>query len=74
KPRQELLADNSHDQHGEKTCTPFCYCSCCPASVFTGTGNHEALIEENPASSKAIYTPSFYSFNFHSIWQPPKLG
>lgn len=72
--KHEMVAGNENHQNKDESCPPFCYCSCCPVSVFTEAGNIYTLIEEKNTSSKQIYSLSFCSFDFHSIWQPPKLG
>ena len=72
--KQEVLAGSEHDQHEDEACTPFCYCTCGPASFFDENRNPRILVELKSALTATLYTPSFYFFDFHSIWQPPKLG
>jgi len=55
-------------------CSPFCVCSCCVSSI----SNQEVLHIDFTCNSFSPvqypkYTSAFSSFNFASIWQPPKL-
>ena len=74
--REETQLPASHDQHEEddETCTPFCYCTCCPASMFTTPVTMDwSLALEMPAV-QIDYIHPLYSFHYHSFWQPPKLS
>ena len=55
-------------------CSPFCACSCCVSSI----SNQAFYIDFTCNSFSAVqypkYSSEFLSFNFASIWQPPKLS
>jgi len=57
------------------TCSPFCFCTCCVSAI-----SHEELFQLNFISDSfsivqyPSYCSEFSSFNFASIWQPPKLS
>jgi len=69
------IVNHPQDNHDTESCSPFCSCSCCHASVF-----YQALPFYNIAKQLfqtkeyPLYTSSFYSKISFSIWQPPKLS
>lgn len=74
KADQKVSNTTSHE-HTADLCTPFCSCACCPASAFY----HPLAIFTIPkavfqATKFTIVNTSCLSNNFHSIWQPPKVG
>ncbi len=74
--KQELTTSSNHKNHPEddEACTPFCYCSCCPASVFIPQFLSEPVVVSNLAVTNPSFPISLYSFDFSAIWQPPKIG
>jgi hypothetical protein len=76
KAKMELVSTTEHTQHQdeEEACTPFCFCACCPASVFTETGLPCFASPSGILLAGDKYISSFYSFDFSVIWQPPKIG
>lgn len=67
----------NHDQHNHDTenCSPFCTCSCCPASAFYQPLPYFDISKGVFQSEKyPIYSPSFCSEVSFSIWQPPKIS
>ena len=77
KAEQKISANSAHKDKlpADETCTPFCTCSCCPASAFyqdipvlshITVPFNEVKIE--------LYDDAFISYNLHSIWQPPKIS
>lgn len=76
KGKLEWVSGNDHGQHDdeEEACTPFCFCACCSATVFMEPGMIEYASAQAGFPPEAKYLPSFYSFNFNFIWQPPKIG
>lgn len=75
---QQHISD--HEEHsndcGDDTCSPFCICSCCSASIDTPSdmtyiNRHIFRISKQMLSLLS----SFYPHNFHfSIWHPPKYS
>jgi hypothetical protein len=55
-------------------CSPFCVCSCCVSSISSQEVFHIDFTYDSFSSVQySKYTSVFSSFNFASIWQPPKL-
>jgi len=69
------IANHPQDNHDNDSCSPFCSCACCHASVF-----YQALpfsyIPKPVFQTKEypVYSSSFYPEISFSIWQPPKLS
>ncbi|MBC7510932.1 MAG: hypothetical protein H7320_19635 [Ferruginibacter sp.] len=77
KAGQKIIANTNHkdQQSTNETCTPFCNCSCCPASAFYQDIPVLSSISVSFSELKAVlYDDDFISYNLHSIWQPPKIG
>nr|WP_298152272.1 DUF6660 family protein [Flavobacterium sp.] len=78
KSPQTVQSDsNSHTNHDNDACSPFCVCNCC-----TGIGFFEV---KQPASADIFvsaliekqlpqYTSTLFANFQHSIWQPPKIS
>ncbi len=55
-------------------CSPFCVCSCCVSSISLQEVFHiDFTCDSFSPVQYSKYTSVFSSFNFASIWQPPKL-
>lgn len=70
---QKISNTTSHE-HTTDLCTPFCSCTCCPASAFY----HPLALFEIPkeifqSMKFMVVNSSCLSNDFHSIWQPPKV-
>jgi hypothetical protein len=71
-----LTQNHNHQQDKDDSCTPFCTCSCCSASVVAL--NFTPFRIKKPAvfsiTQKIIIRNfSFVSNYFGTIWQPPKI-
>jgi hypothetical protein len=65
-------ADHNGHEDGQKGCTPFCICACCPTQVYvTGltVDNFTSLVFSEFSSEINAEIRSFIS---HAIWQPPR--
>ncbi|MHA8084199.1 DUF6660 family protein [Aquirufa antheringensis] len=73
---QKISATTQQQQHqtGDEACTPFCTCSHCPASAFYQPLALYKMPKMLFQSVKFRYKVDFNSYDFHSIWQPPKIG
>ena len=77
KALQTITATTNHQdhQHSNEACTPFCSCSCCPASVISQPLAKVQSERPFPGSQKfPLQNDSFLSQEFSSIWQPPKIS
>ena len=72
-----ITAADDHQQHNheEETCSPFCSCACCAASVY------QTVFFKIPtpkisfrAEKYASYQTAFTTELSCSIWQPPQLS
>ena len=55
-------------------CSPFCLCSCCISIISNQNIPHvDFTCDSVSLIQYPKYTFVFHSFNFASIWQPPKL-
>jgi len=66
--------DHQNHQHGAEACTPFCYCTCCAASVISQ--NDTGLQATKPLfhpDEHTVLNDFFLSQNLSNIWQPPKI-
>ncbi|MEO6732271.1 MAG: DUF6660 family protein [Ferruginibacter sp.] len=73
---QNISATTNHQPHqqGNEVCTPFCTCACCAASAFfqpTVSFKIPKLVFKTVIIN---YETSFQSYDFHSVWEPPKIG
>ncbi|MHA8107032.1 MULTISPECIES: DUF6660 family protein [Aquirufa] len=73
---QKISATTQQQQHqtGDEACTPFCTCSHCPASAFSQPLALYKMPKMLFQSVKFHYEIVFNSYDFHSVWQPPKIG
>lgn len=77
KVESKISATDNHQQHNHdaESCTPFCSCSCCAASVFFSPFAKTQAAQVAFQSTKySLYDVAFNSEVFSSIWQPPKLS
>jgi hypothetical protein len=76
KQEQEISVTTSHQDHtpNTETCTPFCSCSCCAASAFYQPVLYAKTIPLDFQSFKFHNKADFSSYDFHSVWQPPKIS
>lgn len=74
---QMVTTTNQQQQNRQKSeeCTPFCSCSCCPASAF-----YQKLIYFNfdklvfQSVKYPAFNSNFYSEVAFSVWHPPKIS
>jgi hypothetical protein len=67
-------ANNTQEIPNVDWCSPFCVCSCCVSSITYQEVLHiDFTCDSFSPVQYPKYTFSFSSFNFASIWQPPKL-
>lgn len=64
---------DAHSEHGLDSCTLFCQCSCCSASVIAqyNTKANTRILKEDVL--RFYFTDLFLSPYAHNIWQPPQL-
>lgn len=73
--------DKGAHKHGSKDCNGSCNSSgCAMGHSFSGFANLNNLLGFNSLviayrkKSSFYYQNPIYSFGFHNIWQPPKIG
>lgn len=70
-----FTAQQQEHQHETEACTPFCSCACCSAVSFY---QPLCFTKMAPLVFKKInfhyHSNEFYSFNLHSVWQPPRIA
>jgi hypothetical protein len=65
----------NHDDHHTDYCSPFCICSCCSTVLnVEQTNTISFIVTLLQSKSEIAYETNFYSFDYSSIWQPPKLS
>lgn len=64
--------ENHEHEEDEEGCTPFCCCSCCPATVLMQPPGHYAGITLPKDPGHFPYHRELNSVVVHFIWQPPK--
>lgn len=72
-----ITAANDHQQHNHEaeTCSPFCSCACCAASVYqTAFFKIPTPKISFRAEKYAFYQTAFTNELSCSIWQPPQLS
>jgi hypothetical protein len=72
-----VSATDNHQQHKHdaEACTPFCSCSCCPASAFYAPFTKMQINKVIVQSEKyPIFSVAFNTGAYISIWQPPKIS
>jgi hypothetical protein len=78
KSAAKISATNNHQQHNheKESCTPFCICSCCAASVFFVPVTKAAAVDKVAFQSVKypIYTVPFNAEIHYTIWQPPQIS
>ncbi len=73
----EISANENHQQHNHESeaCSPFCTCSCCPASSYFYNSLKYQISKIVLQSEKyPLYNIAFNSEAHYSIFQPPKLS
>ena len=73
----EISAYDNNQQHNHEAeiCTPFCTCSCCPASAFYSALSKVQCAKLVFKSDKfPLYNIAFNTEVFCKIWQPPQLS
>lgn len=73
-----VSADNNNkhqaNPYQSDACTPFCTCSCCPASAFFQPAAVFSFLKIENKVSYLIPDLAFVSHDDKSIWQPPQLS
>lgn len=66
----------SHENHEEKSCSPFCACACCGCRGFDISPLHVVTIitKQRTENKIAPYKAPFISQFTANIWQPPKIS
>ncbi len=73
----EISANDNHQQHNHESeaCTPFCTCSCCPASSYFYSPSKTHVSKVIFQSGKhPLFNVAFNSEAHYAIWQPPQLS
>lgn len=73
---QKITEAQNHQDHTHESasCSPLCVCMCCTSYAYfqdfqqEKTPLAETVVVEHP------YRQSFHSYDYHTIWQPPKIG
>jgi hypothetical protein len=76
KTEVRVSSATNHQEHNPamEICTPFCTCSCCPASAFYSPFNKiQATKIVFQPEKFPFYDVAFTTQAYYSIWQPPKL-
>lgn len=73
-PQVSMAVNHDGHQHSSETCTPFCSCSCCAASVIIQSAPQYdfSLPRHRSVAFHAPVAP--LSHGHKAIWQPPKIG
>lgn len=76
KAEHQIASKIEHEDHEHplEACTPFCYCACCSVSVINQPIYRISIIGQSVQQLPIISIVRFYSGDFRSFWQPPKLG
>lgn len=77
KTEVSISANNNYHQdnpYKSDACTPFCSCSCCPASAFFQPATVFSVIKMENKISHLLPDLAFVSHEDKSIWQPPQLS
>jgi hypothetical protein len=77
KTQAKIAASNNHQQHNheKESCTPFCTCSCCSATVSFTPFTKSAIDKVAFHSVKyPTYNVAFTAEAHYSIWQPPQIS
>jgi len=70
----QIIQNTSNELPDLDYCSPFCVCSCCVSSIlYQEVFNVDFTCDSFSPIQYSKYTTVFSSFNFASIWQPPKL-
>lgn len=68
------MGDHNHSESETDLCSPFCFCSCCAASIRLTIG----VVVPNNYRHNTIHTIPYTDrpllSNSHAIWQPPRLS
>lgn len=77
KSEVNISAFTGHDghDHDNEACTPFCSCSCCPASAFYTSFAKASFVKPVIQSQEFHNYDITFNTEVHiSIWQPPQLA
>lgn len=76
KELQKISAPTHHKDHPHETeaCAPFCSCACCGAAVFYQPVINAKTITLVFSQRVFHYKNDFNSYDFQSVWQPPKIS
>ena len=66
--------DEHHQGDEEKSCSPFCYCSCCQTVCTTKYFPIVMLVPFQSDKKEQSVIHSVLQDNPSAIWQPPKIG
>ena len=73
----EISVNDNHQQHNHESeaCSPFCTCSCCPASSYFFSSSKSLISKAIFQSGKhPLYNVAFDAEAHYSIWHPPQLS
>jgi len=68
---------NSHNDHDDDSCSPFCVCNCCQSPGFLKMAEYASSKDMIPAIIEIQlpqYTSTLFSNFQNTIWQPPKIS
>ena len=76
KAQTKISASTSHQdhQHNKEACTPFCTCTCCPASAFYSASSKVQFVKYFPTEKYPLYNIAIHTQLCDNIWQPPKIA
>lgn len=67
------MTNNSQEVPDVDLCSPFCDCNCCASITVQSIFKIDFTFDTFFTVQYPKYISDFSSFNFTSIWQPPKL-
>ncbi len=70
---QQTLVPYQQEQEADD-CSPFCACACCAASAYHQNFPSAKAFTFFSKASIFFYKFELNSYDYHSVWQPPKLS
>jgi hypothetical protein len=71
--KAHISASTEDHCHLADFCSPFCTCSCCCTTAIYQPITSIILPESYSTSIKISTQVTLFSYNSHTIWQPPQL-
>lgn len=73
---QKISEATSHQEHSHESeaCPPLCVCMCCTSYAYFQDFRQVTAPQPEIISLEYPYNEQFTSYDYQSIWQPPKIG